>query len=98
MENLKGALAGRKAQLENTINALEREKLAAQLEAQALTDEQIETIMQFTVKMVKELDKADPDFEKRWRLIEELDVTVRLAVEDGQKVAHVRCLIAIRFS
>ena len=32
-------------------------------------------------------------FEKRRQLIEELGVTVVLAVEDGQKVVHVKCLI-----
>jgi hypothetical protein len=78
-------LTERKERLQSTIDALERERaeLAAQLEAQTLTDEQIETIMQFTAKMGKGLDKADPDFEKRRRLIEELDVNVRLAAEDG---------------
>jgi Tol biopolymer transport system component len=88
-------LTERKARLQSTIDALEQERaeLAGQLEAQTLTDEQIETIMEFAAKMGKGLDKAELDFEKRRRLIEELDVTVRLAVEGGQKVAHVKCLV-----
>jgi hypothetical protein len=49
--------------------------------------------MEFTAKMGKGLDIADLDFERRQRLIEELDVSVRLAVEDGEKVAHVECLV-----
>lgn len=35
---------------------------------------------------------ADLDLKRR-RLIEELDLTVRLAVEDGQKVVRVKCLV-----
>jgi site-specific DNA recombinase len=88
-------LTERKEWLQTTVDALEQERveLAAQLEAQTLTDEQIETIMEFTAKMGKGLDKAELDFEKRRRLIEELGVTVTLAVEDGQKVARVNCLV-----
>jgi hypothetical protein len=88
-------LTERKERLQNTIDALEQERveLAAQLEAQTLTDEAIGTIMEFTAKIGKGLDNAGLDFEKRRRLLEELDMTVTLAVEDGQKVANVKCLI-----
>jgi hypothetical protein len=88
-------LAERKTRLEQTIIALERERadLAAQLEAQALTDEQIETIMEFTAKMRRGLEAMEADFNKRRQLVEVLDVGATLAIEDGRKVVHVQCRI-----
>ena len=62
-----------------------------QLEAQTLTDEQIEGIVELVTKMGKGLEKAEQDFEKRRQLIETLDLWATLAIEDGQRVVHVRC-------
>jgi len=88
-------LTERKERLQKTIQALERERveLAAQLEAQTLTDEQIETIVEFAQSITRGLEKADTDFEARRHIIELLDAQVTLAVEDGEKVVYVRCML-----
>ena len=90
---LREMLIERTERLQSTIDALERERgdFLAQLEAQTLTDEQIESILEFTQEMRQGLEAAELDFEKRRQLIEALDVRVRLAVEDGQKIVYVRC-------
>jgi len=91
----KDILTERKTRLENTIDALEQERasLAVQLEAHTLTDEQVTTITEFAQTVARGLEKADEDFGARRRLIEMLDVQATLTVEDGQKVAYVRCMM-----
>jgi hypothetical protein len=87
----KEVLAQRKAQLESIISGLEKERtsLRAQLDEAILTEEDIATIEEFAERVRAGLDNAD--FEAKRRVIELLDVQVVLNVEDGQKVAHVRC-------
>ncbi len=84
-----------KDRLQTTIDALERDRvaLATQLEAATLTDEQIQTITEFAAQMSAGLAIADADFEKRRRLIEELNVRATLAVEDGERVVYIRCML-----
>lgn len=86
-------LTERRKRLETTIYALsnERAALVAQLEAQTITDEQIQSIMAFTAKMGEGLEEAEKDFEKRRQLIDALDLRATLAIEDGKKVVHVSC-------
>jgi len=88
-------LTERKARLGKTIHALERERagLAVQLEAQALTDEQVQTITEFAQRVRGGLEVAEGDFEKRRRVIDLLDIQATLAVEDGEKVVYVRCIV-----
>jgi uncharacterized protein (DUF1778 family) len=88
-------LTERKARLQETIESLERERvaLAAQLEAQTLTDEQVTTLTEFAQKVAQGLDRADVSFEARRHVIELLDVKGTLAVEDGQKVVYARCML-----
>jgi hypothetical protein len=82
-------------QLETTVGGLqeEREGLAAQMKARQLTDEQIAHIVGFAENVAQGLEKADQDFDARRRLIELLDVWVTLVVENGQRVAYVRCMV-----
>lgn len=88
-------LTERKERLQATIDSLEREQadLAAQLEAQILTDEQVQTITEFAERAKGGLEVAERDFEKRRHLIELLDVRATLAVENGQKVAYAQCMM-----
>jgi site-specific DNA recombinase len=90
-----GVLVERKERLQTTVSALERKRkdLAAQVEAMIIADEDIETIVEFATKVAQGLEEAERDFEKRRWVIEKLDVRVKLAVEDGQKVVHVQCHI-----
>ena len=89
----KEMLTERKARLEATIDALSKERagLTVQLEAQTLTDEQKQSIQDFAARVRAGIE--DADFQTRRGVIESLDVTVTLAVEDGQKVAYPRCVL-----
>ena len=91
----KEMLTERKARLETTIQALERERadLRAQLEASTLTDEQIRTIDDLARRMLPGLKAARDNFEAQRRIIDLLDVQVTLTVEEGEKVAYLRVLL-----
>jgi site-specific DNA recombinase len=88
-------LAERKARLEATISALEQERrdLAVQIEAATLSDERVATIKEFAQKVSQGLKAAEGDFEVRRQIIEAMDMQVTLDIEDGAKVAYVRCLV-----
>jgi len=81
--------------LETTVDGLQGERggLIAQLETQALTDEQIANIVKFAEKVAQGLEKADQDLDIRRRLIELFDVRAILTVEDGKQIAYVRCMV-----
>ena len=87
-------LTERRTRLEATITALSQERagLAARIDAQAITDEQIQTVVEFAQDMREGLKLAEDDFEARRQMVERLHLKVTLAVEDGKKVAHVECL------
>jgi len=84
----------RKRRYEEAIRNLEREQamLTAQLE-QAVSDEEIEDILQFAAKIAAGLEMAEQQFKAKRRIIEDLDVWATLSVEDGNQVAHVRCVL-----
>lgn len=88
-------LLDHRKRLETTVDGLQRERggLAAQLETQALTDEQIANIVKFAEKVAQGLEKADQDFDVRRRVIELFDVRATLTVEDGKRIAYVRCMV-----
>jgi len=91
----KEMLIDRKARLEATIAALDRERagLVAHLRERTLTDEQIQTLMNFAGAVSENLEAMDDDFDAKRRLIEELDVQATLTMEDGEKVAYVSCIV-----
>jgi len=41
------------------------------------------------------LELADQNFDLKRRVVEMLDVTARLCVEGGEKVAYVKCMIEV---
>ena len=88
-------LTDRKARLEKTITALEKERgeLAAYLEARVLSVEQIQTIQEFAAKIGENLEAMGDDFDAKRGLVEALDVRVTLVVEDGQQLIYARCLL-----
>ena len=69
----------------------EHSDLSAQIESVTVTDEQIRNIQELAEAIRPGLEHAD--FAARQRLIDFLDVTARLAVEDGERVAYAQCLI-----
>jgi site-specific DNA recombinase len=91
----KETFVSRKTQLETTITALEKKQagLLMTLETQTLTDDQITTIEDFAREVAGGLAEAETDFDARRRIIDLLDVRVTLAIEEGQRVAYVRCLV-----
>jgi hypothetical protein len=91
----KEILTERKARLEATIRALEKERagLMTHLEARMLTVDRIESLQDFTAKIVRGFEAAEEDFETRHRVIQLLDAQATLAVENGQKVVYARCIL-----
>ena len=94
-EFAKELLTERKIKLEATIGALERERanLATHLKAQTLTEEQIRTLQDFAGQVSTALAAAEANFAVRRQLIEMLNVEGTLALEEGEKVVYVRCLL-----
>jgi hypothetical protein len=88
-------LTERKARLETTIAALEKERadLMITLESQTLTDAQIMAFEEYARKVASNLEKVEGNFRAKRQLIDELDVRVKLTIENGQKIARVSCLI-----
>jgi site-specific DNA recombinase len=94
-EFTKDVLTRRHGELEQRIRELEREQaeLQQQLEEDAITDDQVETLKSVARKVADGLDKADEHFETRRKIVDLLDVRVTLAIEDGEKVIEAECRI-----
>ena len=67
--------------------------MTAQLEAGALTDAQVQDVKDFMARVAPGMDVAEADFDTRRAVIEALDVTATLTVEDDEKVVHARCVV-----
>jgi len=91
----KQRFARKKTDLENAIEAFEAERDRL-LAAQRLTREQIDNAQTFTAQVADGLSRAEGDFEKRRQLLDILSVEVALSVQDGQKVADMRCLLGMK--
>jgi site-specific DNA recombinase len=89
----KEMLSERKARLEVTLTDLEKERTAKliQLKGRTMTDEEIQTIREFAVNINKGFDATT--FEERLTMIELLNVTATLTVENEEKVAYVECVL-----
>lgn len=94
----KDILTERKTRLQETIEALERERdnLGAALEDQELTPEQVETVYSLAAVIRAGLAEGDDDFDTRRAAIEALHPQVRLVNEDGCKVVYVTCMLGDR--
>jgi site-specific DNA recombinase len=82
--------------LEIAIQSLEKEQkaLVAQIAQQELSEEQAQGVIdEFVNKVGRGVFYAESDFTARRQLIEALDLEGKLAVEDGQKVIYVRCIL-----
>ena len=91
-EFAKEMLVDRKKRLENTIEALEKERgsLFGQLE-QTLTEAQIQGLQDFAGQISEGIKGADKNFEARQRIIEYLGVEITLAIENEEKIAYLHC-------
>jgi chromosome segregation ATPase len=88
----KEVLTERKARLETTIAALEKERadLMITLESQTLTDAQIMAFEEYARKVASNLEKVEGNFRAKRQLIDELDVRVKLTIQNGhaRSLAH----------
>ena len=82
-KEFKELLTDRKTRLETTIHALESERagLVKQIEATALTEEQIKSVLDLAAELAPGLEEAREDFDARRVLIEKLNVQARLEAE-----------------
>jgi site-specific DNA recombinase len=83
----------RKNRLETMIAGLEAEQksIVNELEGQTLTEEQVLNIIEFAQEIAPRMDTDN--FDKKRELIELLDVTVELNVENREKIAVARCFL-----
>ena len=81
--------------IESVIEAIEREreKLAAMLEKQSLSDERIKRIMAFAEKQADKVELASRDFATRRALIDELDVRASLVWENKEPAIYAQCVL-----
>lgn len=86
----------RKNRLESTIASLQSEQntLFENINGNSLTEEHILSIMQFAEEISERMDTDD--FSKKRELIELLDVTATLKVDNGQKVAIIQCILGTK--
>jgi site-specific DNA recombinase len=89
----KDDLVERKSRLEATIHALEHEdaSLSATLEADTLSDERVEEVVEYAETEAAGLEAADEDFQKRRYLIETLDVRATIVKEGEEYVVYATC-------
>jgi site-specific DNA recombinase len=88
-------LEARRDELERSLSDLERERngLVRRLETPALAPEQLADLRQFAAQVADGLARSEDDFEFRRFVIETLDVSGRLTVEDGQKIVIAGCVL-----
>jgi len=91
----KDVLVDRKNRLEESIKALEKERanIISMLETRNLTPKQIKSIYGFAERVGKGLQRAETDPAYKREIIEALDVRVVFAIENGQKVVYVQCVL-----
>ncbi len=88
-------LIDKKQQLESTLLALEKERdeMNLNLESEALSETEIQQIVDFAAQIAEGLGPGDESFEDRRRIIELLDVRASFTVEDNQKYVDVWCFL-----
>jgi hypothetical protein len=91
----KELLLDKKQQLEATLFALdkEREELNLNLDAETLTENDIQQIREFAEQIAEGLNPGEESFDDRLRVVELLDVGASMTVEDGQKYVDVWCFL-----
>jgi site-specific DNA recombinase len=94
----KELLGERRQRLQETIDSLatERVNLAAKLQKSGYSREQLEAIKKYTRELAAGLDEAEEDFASRRYVVEMLNVSAKLVVENEEKVAYVTCVFKIK--
>jgi hypothetical protein len=92
----KELLVEKKRRLEETIRALESEKLDLKdfIEKRSLTPEEYEDIQEFSRKISEGINLVSCDFETRKQVIELLDIQVVCMLDDdGNKFVNLKCIL-----
>ena len=91
----KDLLLEKKQRLDSTLGALDKERqdLSANLEAQSLSENEIQQIWDFAAQVAEGLDPGSESFEDRRQVIEILNVGANLIEEEGQKYVDVWCFL-----
>jgi len=84
-----------KAQEEAVLAGLqeERRQIAARLTHQTLAEDRLQSVLVFAARIRNGIAEADRSFEKRRQLLEALGLTGEVAVEDGDKVLYLHCMV-----
>src|SRR6185436_2818630 len=85
------------AETDQVLKELEKRKadLLAQLDDTTLTDEQILAIKEFAAQVRADIETIRQDYESKRDFLELINLQVKFAVEDGQKIAYVTCKIGV---
>ena len=88
-------LLERKLRIETTVVQLEQEHalLSARLEEESLTSDQIMDLEAFAAEVAEGIESAETNFQTRRWIIERLNVVGELAVENGERVVYVECIL-----
>ncbi|MBN1921166.1 MAG: recombinase family protein [Anaerolineae bacterium] len=88
-------LVERKVKLEGIVSRLEarQAELEDKLSARGLSNEELTSILGFARAVSEELNRQEDTFETRRALIEMLNMTAVLSMEDGNKVIEVYCVL-----
>lgn len=94
----KETYVSRKAGLEETISGLESQqhKLCEKLQTVTLTEDRIRTIEEFAEKVsakLEAMDQSENTFEIKRQILNLLDVAGELAIEEGQPVIYLSCIL-----
>ena len=92
----KEMLVEKKTRLEQTVRALESEKVDLQdfIEKKTLTPEQYRDIQEFSRKILEGINLLSCDFRTRRQIIELLDIQVTcLADDNGKKFVNLKCIL-----
>jgi len=87
-------LVEKQTQLEQIRSDLDEERndILARLEQNVITDDQIRNVEAFSEKIRSKLG-GKMDFASKRRIIELMNVTGKLAVDGGEKIIYVQCVI-----
>jgi len=89
----KEVLTERKARIEDMLANLEKERndLSEYIRSVNITDAQLSYLEAFSAKIREGIDGAD--FYTKRQIVELLDIHGKIAIENGEKVVYLKCLI-----
>lgn len=92
-DDLLAMLKENAARIDRVLGDLERERaeLEARISARAITDQQIESVVEYAESLSGWLEEADRDFAKRRALVERINLTAEFEISGGQRIINLTC-------